>query len=166
MRRIIAIEKASAGPVEASIELDYDLRCRRRAVYQPEGVAPILLDRERPVHLRDGDLLRLDDGAAVAVVSACEHLLEITAPDMAALVRIAWHLGNRHLPTQLCEGKLLIRHDHVIADMLAGLGGVCRPVMAPFDPEGGAYAGGGHAHSGERHRDDHAHGQGHHHHPA
>jgi urease accessory protein len=77
-------------------------------------------------------------------------------------VRIAWHLGNRHLPTQLLPGDnanspggfLRIRHDHVIAEMVEGLGGACQPVLAPFDPEGGAYEGGG----GHHHDHAHAHG--------
>jgi urease accessory protein len=110
---------------------------------------------ERVVHLRGGDRLLLEDGGRVAIAAAAEPLIEITAPDMAALVRIAWHLGNRHLPTQLLDGHLLIRHDHVIAGMVEGLGGSCRAILAPFDPEGGAYSGGAAAH---------AHDHGHHHH--
>jgi len=143
MRRIIAIEAGPADHAAIRLELDYDLRCRRRAVFRPKGAAPILLDLERPVHLHDGQVLRLDDGGAAVVIAANELLLEIAAPDMPALVRIAWHLGNRHLPTQVSASKLFIRHDHVIAQMVEGLGGIVRPALAPFDPEGGAYAGGG-----------------------
>ncbi|MEO6093162.1 MAG: urease accessory protein UreE [Novosphingobium sp.] len=150
MRRILAIEPN--GPVGDSlagdtVRLDHDQRTRRRMVFTTEAGRPILLDMQRPAHLRDGEMLRLEDGALVRVEAMPEALIEIAAPSTAALVRIAWHLGNRHLPTQLLPGasggSLRIRHDHVIAAMTEGLGGVCRPVLAPFDPEGGAYAAAG-----------------------
>lgn len=158
MRRIAAVEHdhAQAGD---SVRLDHDLRTRRRMVYTTAAGAEILLDMPRPVHLRDGDTLRLDDGALVRVEAMPEALIEIAAPTTAALVRIAWHLGNRHLPTQLLAGTegatLRIRHDHVIAAMVEGLGGNCLAVLAPFDPEGGAYEAGGNSHS---HDHGHAHG--------
>lgn len=163
MRRIHAVEAADAGVPEDGVRLDHDQRTRRRMVYTTQAGRPILLDMPRPVRLRDGDLLRLEDGALVRVEAADEALIEIAAPSTAALVRIAWHLGNRHLPTQLLPGqdggRLRIRHDHVIAEMVLGLGGTCEPVLAPFDPEGGAYenAGGGHGH---HHHHDHAHEHG------
>ena len=161
MRRIVAIEHH--GTAETVLELDHDMRNRRRAVYRPAIGEPLLLDMERVVHLRGGDRLVLDDGGCVEIAAAPEPLIEITAPDLNALVRIAWHLGNRHLPTQLADGRLLIRHDHVIAAMVEGLGGACRAIRAPFDPEGGAYAGNGKAgHHYHGHGHDHAHG--HHHH--
>ena len=87
-----------------------------------------------------------------------EQLLEIHAHSDAALVRIAWHLGNRHLPVQLLGDRIRIRADHVIADMVAGLGGHAETIDAPFDPEAGAYAGAGHAH---RHHNDDEPGHGH-----
>ena len=164
MRRIHAIENSDAGQPEDVVRLDHDQRNRRRMVYTTEAGRPILLDMPRPVHLRDGDLLRLEDGALVRVDAVSEALIEIHAHDTAELVRIAWHLGNRHLPTQLLPGQrggtLRIRHDHVIADMVKGLGGHCEPVLAPFDPEGGAYdGGGGHDHHGHHdHHHEHEHG--------
>jgi urease accessory protein len=165
VRRIYAIETADAGQPEDAVQLDHDQRNRRRMVYTTEAGRPILLDMPRPVHLRDGDLLRLEDGALVRVDATAETLIEIHAHDIAALVRIAWHLGNRHLPTQLLPGAhggtLRIRHDHVIEDMVRGLGGHCEPVLAPFDPEGGAYAGdSAPAHAPHHHHDEHdpAHG--------
>lgn len=161
MRRIHAIESSAAGQPEDSVRLDHDQRNRRRMVYTTEAGRPILLDMQRPVHLRDGDLLRLEDGALVRVDATAEALIEIHARNTAELVRIAWHLGNRHLPTQLLPGRqggtLRIRHDHVIADMVNGLGGHCEAVLAPFDPEGGAYDGGGAHHHGHDHH-EHAHG--------
>lgn len=162
MRRIYAIESSAAGQPKDAVRLDHDQRNRRRMVYTTEGGRPILLDMPRPVRLRDGDLLRLEDGALVRVEAMPEALVEIHAHNTAEMVRIAWHLGNRHLPTQLLPGPeggtLRIRHDHVIAEMVAGLGGHCEAVLAPFDPEGGAYeAGGGHHHHGHHHA-EHEHG--------
>jgi urease accessory protein len=168
MRRITAVEHDHA-PTSDTVRLDHDQRTRRRMVYTTESGDAILLDMLRPVRLRDGDALRLEDGTLVHVEAVPEALIEIAAPSTAALVRIAWHLGNRHLPTQLVPGEkggtLRIRHDHVIAEMVEGLGGACQAILAPFDPEGGAYEGSGHGHGHhKRDRDDdhdehdHAHG--------
>ena len=126
--------------------IDFDLRHRRRIVLPTATGGEILLDLKQAVRLRDGDGLLLEDGGIVRVVARPEALLEIHAHDAAALVRIAWHLGNRHLPVQLVDDRIRIRADHVIADMVHGLGGHAHALEAPFDPEGGAYAG-GHAHS-------------------
>ena len=168
MRRIHAVEAPDAGVPEDSVRLDHDQRTRRRMVYTTEAGRPILLDMMRPVRLKHGDLLRLEDGALVRVDATDEALIEIHAHSTAELVRIAWHLGNRHLPTQLLPGPdggvLRIRHDHVIADMVKGLGGHCETVLAPFDPEGGAYeGGGGHGHHHHHHDEscDHEHGHAH-----
>jgi len=148
MQNILSIVQ-NTETAEDVVRLDHDLRNRRRMVFATEGGRSILLNMPRAVHLHDGDGLLLDDGCVVRVEAAAEALIEITAPSLAALIRIAWHLGNRHLPTQLLAGALRIRHDHVIAGMVAGLGGTCTAMMAPFDPEGGAYAEGdgtGHGH--------------------
>ncbi|SFG30973.1 urease accessory protein [Novosphingobium sp. CF614] len=159
MRRIIAIEPPTNDAAGDVVRLDFDQRNRRRMVFTTLAGQAILLDMSRPVHLRDGDGLRLDNGGLVRVEAQAEALLDIHAHSSAELVRIAWHLGNRHLPTQLLPGEhggtLRIRHDHVIAEMVEGLGGHCHPLLAAFDPEGGAYAGGGHGH---RHGDGHGHG--------
>jgi urease accessory protein len=168
MRRIVDIipaRQAIEGDAADSVRLDHDLRNRRRMVFTTVAGDSVLLDMPRPVHLRGGDRLQLEDGALIRVEAMDEALTEISASSTAALVRIAWHLGNRHLPTQLMPGDtggtLRIRHDHVIEDMVAGLGGTCALLMAPFDPEGGAYAGeeGDPALSGHHHHHhDHAHG--------
>ncbi len=97
----------------------------------------MLLDLPQAVRLRDGDGLELADGRVVRVVAQAEPLLEIHAHGPAELVRIAWHLGNRHLPVQLLGDRIRIRADHVIADMVHGLGGHAHAMDAPFDPEGG-----------------------------
>jgi len=135
--------------------LDHDLRLRRRIVFRSQGGAEIRLNQNKTVQLRDGDGLRLADGTILVVEAATEALMEITAHSLPELVRIAWHLGNRHLPAQLLDHALRIREDHVIADMVHHLGGHCRKLSAPFDPEGGAYVGAaghhGHGHAPHHH---------------
>ncbi len=132
--------------------LDFDARHRRRIALRTEAGREVLLDLPHAARLHDGDALVLEDGALLRVQAQPEALLEITARDPGTLLRIAWHLGNRHLPVQLLGDRLRIRADHVIADMIAGLGGHVAPLDAPFEPEAGAYAGGGHHH---HHDDDH-----------
>jgi urease accessory protein len=145
-----------SNPID-TVSMDLDLRRRRRILLTTASGAEFLLDLPRPAALRDGDGLRLEDGHVVRVLAAPEKLLEIHARDDDALVRIAWHLGNRHLPVQLLPGKIRIREDHVIEAMIDGLGGHSHRVRAPFDPESGAYAGGGgHGHH-HHHDDDHHH---------
>lgn len=131
----------SWSPVEArdTVLLDFDARHRRRIAMTGRGGLEFLLDLPQAVALRDGDGLRLEDGGIVAVVAAPERLIEVRAGPDADLLRIAWHLGNRHLPTQLLGDALRIREDHVILDMLAKLGARTEIIEAPFDPEGGAY---------------------------
>ena len=115
-----------------------------------------LLDLENAVALRGGDTLVLEDGRLVEVVAAPEPLVEIRGSDPQHLVRVAWHLGNRHLPTQITGRGLRIRRDHVIEAMVKGLGARLIEIEAPFDPEGGAYAGDGHAHAAASETHDHA----------
>ena len=86
------------------------------------------------------------DVGIIRVRARPEKLLEIRARDLGQMVRIAWHLGNRHLQVQLLDDRILIRADHVIEEMVRGLGGRVEAIEAPFDPEAGAYAGGHHHH--------------------
>lgn len=127
------------------IRLDFDHRHRRRLVLRTEAGADLLLDLPQTVRLRDGDGLVVPEGI-VRVCAKAEPLLEIHAHEAGELVRIAWHLGNRHLPVQLLGDRIRIRADHVIADMVERLGGHVDAIEAPFDPEAGAYAGGHHGH--------------------
>jgi urease accessory protein len=119
--------------------LTYDERHRRRLRYVATGGTTFLLDLPRAAVLRAGDGLRLEDGRIVSVEASPEQLVEVTAPDAGALVRLAWHIGNRHLPAQLEPDRILIRDDAVIVNMLRGLGATVRPVLAAFTPEAGAY---------------------------
>jgi urease accessory protein len=152
-------------PPADTIVLDFDDRHRRRMAMTGTRGLEFLLDLENAVALRGGDALVLEDGRLVEVVAAPEPLVEIRGGDPQHLVRVAWHLGNRHLPTQITGRGLRIRRDHVIEAMVKGLGARLIEIEAPFDPEGGAYASDGHGHAaGETHEDaDHHHGDGHHH---
>ena len=138
--------------------IDFDRRHRRRIVLTTEAGGSVLVDLPQAARLRDGDGLLLEDGGVVRVVARAEPLLDIHAHDAAALVRIAWHLGNRHLPVQLQGAHIRIRRDHVIADMVRTLGGHVAEIDAPFDPEAGAYAG-GHSHLDDD-EDGHVHSHG------
>ena len=142
------------------VSLDHDRRHRRRIRLQTDAGQDLMLDLPQAVALRDGDGLELAEGGVVRVVARPEPLAEIHAHDAADMVRIAWHLGNRHLPVQLLPGRLRIRRDHVIEEMVARLGGHVAQIEAPFDPEAGAYAG-GHRHHADGHAHDHAHGHAH-----
>jgi urease accessory protein len=161
----------SGAPAD-SVVLDYDDRHRRRVAMKGVRGLEFLLDLPDAVLLRGGDALALDDGRLVEVVAAPEPLAEIRAADAKALVRIAWHFGNRHLPTELTRRGLRIRRDPVIEEMARGLGADVTLIEAPFNPEGGAYAGGdGHPHDARDHAPHahdhhapHAHHQDHGHH--
>jgi urease accessory protein len=151
-----------------TVVLDFDDRHRRRMAMTGTRGLEFLLDLENAVALRGGDALVLEDGRLVEVVAAPEPLVEIRGADPQHLVRIAWHLGNRHLPTQIMGKGLRIRRDHVIEEMVKGLGARVIEIEAPFDPEGGAYAAAhaahdhGHGHTGHDHAHDH-HDHAHHH---
>ena len=130
--------------------IDYDRRFRRRIVLTTVSGAEVLIDLPHAIRLRDGDGLLVKTGI-VRVCAQVEELMEIHAHEDGELIRIAWHLGNRHLPVQLLDDRIRIRADHVIGEMVEGLGGHVDLISAPFDPEAGAYSGGGHHH---HHHDD------------
>ena len=136
----------STGTAATTVTLAYDDRHRRRLRLVTDDGRPFLLDLPEARVLRDGDLLALDDGTLVQVRAAPESILDVSASDPLALTRIAWHLGNRHTPTQILPGTLRIRADHVLEHLLTDhLGAAVTAGTAPFDPEGGAY-GHGHGH--------------------
>lgn len=121
------------------LALTFDDRHRRRLRYVACGGTTFLLDLPRTTILRAGDGLRLEDGRVIGVEALPEQLAEVTAQDTATLMRLAWHIGNRHLPAQLEPTRILIRDDAVIVRMLIGLGATVKPVMEAFNPEPGAY---------------------------
>lgn len=162
--RVFEVTRASQAPAVGSVTLSYDARFLRRKRLTTDQGAFLLLDLPETTNLAPGDALLLADGRTIAVRAAHEPLLAVTGADLA---RLAWHIGNRHTPCQIDGNRLLIRHDHVLAEMLAGLGAEVAEISAPFMPEGGAYGFGrtmGHDHGHDHaHTHDHAHGAGHDH---
>ena len=138
MHRVITIKPANGWDANSAIDrvvLDAGDRNRRRIVMTGEKGTEFLLDVAKPVSLRDGDGLVLDDGSIVLVAGVKEHLIEISARHALDAVRLAWHLGNRHTDVQIVGGKIRIRRDHVLEEMLRGLGAQLAPLDAAFDPE-------------------------------
>lgn len=142
-----------AGAVD-EVLLDYDQRFLRRRRLDSAAGEAFMVDLPETTSLNHGDAFELEDGRLICVAAADEPLLEIHADD---LVRLAWHIGNRHTPCQIEPGRLLIRRDHVLQDMVERLGGHVHTIIAPFRPEGGAYGHGrtlGHSHGADDHIQD------------
>jgi len=156
MRRAIEVLDVPCGVPLDRVVLDHDERHRRRLTLQGENGLAFLLDLPEAVRLRGGQGLGLEGGGWIAVAAKPEPLLEVRAGRALDLLRLAWHLGNRHLPVQIEAARLLIRPDHVIAEMVRGLGGRVSEIAEPFDPEGGAYAQGHHAAGAAPHHLHHA----------
>lgn len=148
------------APDAGTITLDETDRHRRRLAMTSDDGLAFVLELDAATLLRDGDRLVLEDGRRIVVRAAPEPLYEVRADDAHHLLRLAWHMGNRHLPTQLMGDHLRIRRDPVIGRMLAGLGADVREVEAGFDPEGGAYGDAGH-HAAHEHGPEHVHAHGH-----
>jgi urease accessory protein len=148
------------------IELPHDGRHRRRVTMRGAADTVFLLDLAEATLLKDGDGLRLEDGRFVRVVAAREPILEIKG-DAHLLSRLAWHLGNRHVPAEILPKVIRIAPDHVLEDMLKKLGAKVAHIEAPFNPEAGAYASehshdhGSHHHEHNEHMQTHKHGHGH-----
>jgi urease accessory protein len=158
MHRVSIHRSAGLWPKEkaaGTLTLDFDARHRRRIRLTTDQGEDVLLDLPKAVAMADGDGLLLEDGKWLRVQAAAELTVEVRHEDPGQLMRLAWHLGNRHLPTEVRETVLRIRPDHVIEHMLQGFGAVLVEVRAPFQPEGGAY-------SGQIQHHDHA-DSGHHH---
>lgn len=148
-----------------SLTLDFDARHRRRIRLTSDQREDILLDLTEAVAMAEGDGLQTDDGRWLRVHAAHELLVEVRHKDPGQLVRLAWHLGNRHLPAEIREDALRIRPDHVIEEMLHGFGAELAKLQSAFQPEGGAY--GAHPHHNihaEQHHVGHSHDEGGHHH--
>ena len=137
-----------------TLTLDFDARHRRRIRLTTDRGEAVLLDLPKTVAMADGDGLQLDDGTWLKIKAAAESLVEVRHKDPHCLVRLAWHLGNRHLPTEIRDNALYIRPDHVIEEMLHAFGAELEKVEAPFQPEGGAY---GSSHNDGRNHHDHDH---------
>lgn len=156
MRRAVAKRAGAGHAAPDHVTLDLEARRKRRHVVTTQRGETVLIDLAQAPQLRDGDALQLDDGALLAVRAAVEPLLHVSAANLPLL---AWHLGNRHTPTEIRPDGLRLRPDHVLAALLEGLGAALHRIEAVFEPEGGAYAGHGHSHG---HSHDHSHSHAHH----
>ncbi|HEY2731992.1 MAG TPA: urease accessory protein UreE [Polyangia bacterium] len=137
LRERLQLERPSVPTATATLTLDERRRSRLRVALDDGREAAVLLPRGSA--LRDGDLLRADEGDVVVVRAAAESLSVARTPDPHLLLRGAYHLGNRHVPVELGDGWLAYEHDHVLDDMVRGLGLTVETRRAPFEPEGGAF---------------------------
>lgn len=175
---VIAAQHRHDRPVADTVILDYAKRSAGHVTVASVKGSPVEIDLHGAVRLRTDDLLVLEDGTLVEVVAAAEPLIEARAADVAALARLAWHLGDRHVPVELLPNRIRARRDDAVVALLAALGAKTALIEAPFEPEGGAYAPApahhdhhhghdhDHAHCGHDHSHDHArdHGHAHSHH--
>lgn len=163
MQRAISVVRKAAVKQDRVVEtltLDHDDRNRRRVALKGDGGLDILLDLDKPTALGDGDAVRLEDGSLVLIRAAAQKLIEIRAENPLRLMRVAWHIGNRHTPAEITADAIYIESDHVLAEMVRGQGCAMSEVERPFQPERGAYDH-GHDHHGHEHHDHaHAHGDG------
>ena len=168
MRRAIAHHAAGRWPADtaqASVSLAHDERHRRRIRLLDDSGEAFLLDLPDAAVLADGDGLELADGGFLAVRAKAEPVADLHCASAAHVARLAWHVGNRHAPAEVREGGVLrIADDHVLVAMAEGLGARVERHLAPFNPESGAYAGGGHGHGHHGHDHGHDDHPGHHHH--
>ena len=151
MRRATQIIPAGDWPesdATGSVTLAFDDRHRRRIRLTDDGGEDFLLDLAEATRIADGDGLAMEGGGILKVLAADAEVTDIGCDGLNETARIAWHLGNRHTPVQvLSNGELRIRHDHVLEEMAEGLGATVECKKAPFEPEAGAYSGGGHGYS-------------------
>lgn len=159
MLRAVSHTHASGDEPFGTLILDSgDRHLRRKLVTTNQG-DEVMVDLPEAVLFADGDRLVLEDGRTIEIIAAKEKLYEVRAGANVPLRHLAWHLGNRHLPAQIDEDRILIRRDHVIRDMLAGLGAEVTDTVERFQPVHGAYHGHdhGHAHDQSAPRHDHGH---------
>ncbi|MFM8608029.1 MAG: urease accessory protein UreE [Hyphomicrobiales bacterium] len=171
MQRAISIVRKAAVKADKVIDqvsLDHEGRHRRRITLTGEKGTAFLLDLEKTATLNDGDAVKLEDGSLILVSAAPQTLIEIKAENPMRLLKTAWHIGNRHTPAEITADAIYIEEDHVLAEMIRGLGCAMATVSRPFQPERGAYHDHAHGeHSHDQHSHDHhghSHDHGHHDH--
>ncbi|MGH1419076.1 MAG: urease accessory protein UreE [Hyphomicrobiaceae bacterium] len=166
MKKIVSVVRksdiADRTPID-SVTLEREGRYRRRIAMTSDSGERFLLDLAKATYLAPGDALAFGDGSLIAVKAAPEDLLEVRSQTPFELLRLAWHLGNRHTPAEITPEAIYIQYDHVLADMLAGLGAALSRISRPFEPEGGAYGGHGALQHGHHHGNDAASGAHRHH---
>lgn len=168
MNRATSIVRKAAVKQDRVVDrltLDHEGRQKRRVALKADGGLELLVDLEKATVLDDGDALKLDDGRLVEVKAAPERLLEVKAQNPMRLLRVAWHIGNRHTPAEVTADAIYIQDDHVLAEMVRGQGCSVTPVTRPFRPERGAYDHASHDHHDHHHGHNHSgHEHGHDHH--
>jgi urease accessory protein len=163
--RVLSPAERADRPVVDTVILDYAQRSAQKIAVTGVKGGSYQIDLANPTRLRTDDALLLDDGRLIEVVAAPEPLIEARAADLAQLARLAWHLGDRHVPTQLFANRIRVRVEGSVEELLKALGAKLASIEAPFEPEGGAYEsahahGHDHAHD-HRHDHDHSHEHGH-----
>jgi urease accessory protein len=155
LRAISVLGPSERGnrPVTDTVILDYAQRSAQKVTVTGVRGGTFEIELAAPVQLRTDDLLVIDDGGLVEVVAAPEPLIEARAADLSSLARLAWHLGDRHVPMQLLPNRIRVRQEVGIESLLTSLGAKLALIEAPFEPEGGAYA----ASHGQAPDHDHAH---------
>jgi urease accessory protein len=164
---VLAAADRHDRPVIDTVILDYAQRSAQKITVAGVKGGAFEIDLHQPARLRTDDVLVLEDGSLVEVVAAPEPLVEARAADVASLSRLAWHLGDRHVPVQVLPNRIRARRDAAVEALLKSLGAKVAMIEAPFEPEGGAYASSGHDHAHHDHdhaHDDHGHSHGHGHH--
>jgi len=157
---VLAAAERHDRPVIDTVILDYAQRSAQKITVTGVKGGAFEIDLRQPARLRTDDVLVLEDGGLVEVVAAPEPLIEARAADLAALSRLAWHLGDRHVPVQVLPNRIRARREPAVEALLKLLGAKVAMIEAPFEPEGGAYALSGHDHAHHDHAHDH---HGHHH---
>jgi len=157
-RKLGGVAEQLVGEIDLAFE--WRQKSRMRTVIRSGARAgeSVGFDLPRGTVLREGDLIATDSGEALRVHAAPEELIHVTAQSATALARIAYHLGNRHVPVQVGDGWLRLQYDHVLEGMVRGLNGRVELVDQPFDPEGGAYGHGRHTHGDGHQHHGHSHG--------
>lgn len=158
MQTATSITRKAAVKVERiidSVSLDHEGRHRRRIVLKGEKGLEFLLDLDKATVLNDGDAVKFEDGSLVLIKAAPQTLLEVRAENPLRLLKTAWHIGNRHTPCEITAEALYLEDDHVLAEMIRGLGCSTSIVSRPFQPERGAYDDHGHSHGHHGHSHDH-----------
>jgi urease accessory protein len=161
-RVVTAAERKDAPVLDTLILPHAQRQAQKGFLFGTKGTC-VELDFAEPVRLRTDDALVLDDGGLIEVVAEPEPLIEVRAADLPSLARLAWHLGDRHVPVQIFERKLRLKRDPAIEELLVVLGAKATAIEAPFEPEGGAYeaAAGGHHHDHDHDHHHHDHGHDH-----
>jgi urease accessory protein len=157
-RRLVTSASNADSPAAEKLVLPFELRQKSRLRARLASGREVGLLLERGIVLRGGDLLLAEDGTVIEVVAAPEAVSTVRDSDAMRLARAGYHLGNRHVPVEIGSGWLRYGHDHVLDDMVRGMGLSVVLEQVPFEPEAGAY---GHSHSHSHENGSHSHGAGH-----